>query len=76
VGFDAGKAFHWVCTLDDEGEALLSRRVEATERDIEACREEIAVLGSPGERRVATDLSGEPAALLDECCEDLRPTAP
>ena len=42
----------------------LSRKVEATERDIEACCEEIAAFG-PGERRVATDLVGGPAALLE-----------
>jgi hypothetical protein len=35
VGFDVGKAFHWVCVLDEEGEVILSRRVEATERDLE-----------------------------------------
>ena len=36
VGFDVGKTFHWVCLLNDEGDRLLSRRVEATEADIEA----------------------------------------
>jgi Transposase len=36
VGFDVGEASHWVCVLNDEGERLLSRRVEATEADIEA----------------------------------------
>lgn len=65
VGFDVGKAFHWVCVLNDESEVLLSRRVEATERDIEACCEQIAALGNPGERLVATDLLGGPAALLE-----------
>lgn len=65
VGFDVGKAFHWVCILDDEGEVLLSRRVEAKEWDIEDCCEEIAALGSHGERRVATDLVGGPATLLE-----------
>jgi len=65
VGFDVGKAFHWACVLDDEGEVLFSRRVEANERDIEACCEEIAALGSPGERLVATDLLGGPATLLE-----------
>ena len=63
VGFDVGKAFHWVCILDDEGEVVISRRVEATERDLEDCCEEITALG--GERRVATDLLGGPAALLE-----------
>lgn len=65
VGFDVGKAFHWVCILDDEGEVLLSRRVQAEEWDIEVCCEEIVALGSHGERRVATDLVGGPAALLE-----------
>ena len=36
VGFDVGKAFHWVCVLDGEGEEVLSRRVEASEEDLEA----------------------------------------
>ena len=65
VGFDVGKAFHWVCILGDEGEVLLSRRVQAEEWDIEVCCEEIAALSSHGERRVATDLVGGPATLLE-----------
>ena len=63
VGFDVGKAFHWVCVLDEEGEVVLSRRVEATERDLEACLEEIVVLG--GDRSFGIDLLGGPAALLE-----------
>jgi hypothetical protein len=63
VGFDVGKAFHWVCVLDDNGEVALSRRVEAQEWDLEACCEEIAALG--GERKVGTDLIGGPATLLE-----------
>jgi transposase len=35
VGFDVGNAFHWICVLDQEGEEVLSRRVEATEEDLE-----------------------------------------
>ena len=62
IGFDVGKSFHWVCAMDDDGEIVLSRRVEATEQDIEDCCEEIAALG--GERRVAVDLLGGPATLL------------
>lgn len=65
VGFDVGKAFHWACVMDDEGEVLLSRRVGAQERDIERCCEEIAALGGSDERRVATDLLGGPATLLE-----------
>lgn len=71
VGFDVGKAFHWACVLDDEGEVILSRRVEATERDLEDCCEEIAALG--GERMVATDLLGGPAALLEAILLDRGP---
>lgn len=63
VGFDVGKAFHWVCVLDEEGEVLLSRRVEATERDLEVCLEEIAGLGD--DRTFGIDLLGGPAALLE-----------
>ena len=63
VGFDVGKAFHWVCVMDDEGEILLSRRVEAEEWDVESCCKEIAALS--GERKVAMDLLGGPATLLE-----------
>lgn len=63
VGFDVGKAFHWVCVLDGEGEVVLSRRVEATERDLEVCLEEITGLG--GERTFGIDLLGGPATLLE-----------
>ncbi len=63
VGFDVGKAFHWVCVLDEEGEVVLSRRAESTERDLEACLEEVAALG--GERTFGIDLLGGPAALLE-----------
>jgi transposase len=63
VGFDVGKAFHWACVVDEEGEVVLSRRVEATERDLEDCCEEIADLG--GERMVGIDLLGGPATLLE-----------
>jgi hypothetical protein len=63
VGFDVGKAFHWVCILDGEGEEVLSRRVEASEEDLEAVCSEIAALG--GERTVGIDLIGGPATLLE-----------
>lgn len=63
VGFDAGKASHWACVLDGEGEVLLSRRVENTERGPEACLEEVAGLGD--ERWFAIDLLGGPAAMLE-----------
>jgi transposase len=63
VGFDVGKASHWVCVLDEEGEAVLSRRVKATEQDMEECFSEIESLG--GERTVALDLLGGPATMLE-----------
>jgi transposase len=63
AGFDVGKAFHWVCVLDGEGEEVLSRRVEASEEDLEAACSEIAALG--GERTVGIDLMGGPATLLE-----------
>jgi transposase len=66
VGFDVGKASHWVCVLDEEGERLLSRRVEATETDIHAALSEIEKLcAPPGERMVGLDLPGGPATLLE-----------
>ena len=63
VGFDVGKAFHWLCVLDEEGEEVLSRRVEATEEDLEAVCSEVERLG--GERTVGIDLLGGPATLLE-----------
>ena len=42
---------------------MLSRRVEATEGDLEACLEEIVALG--GDRFFGIDLLGGPAALLE-----------
>jgi transposase len=63
VGFDVGKAFHWLCVLDEEGEEVLSRRVEATEEDLEASCSELERLG--GERTVGIDLLGGPATLLE-----------
>lgn len=63
VGFDVGKAFHWVCVLDEEGEEVLSRRVEATEEDLEAACSQMAALG--GDRAVGIDLMGGPATLLE-----------
>ena len=63
VGFDVGKAFHWLCVLDEEGEEVLSRRVEATEEDLEAALSKIAQLG--GESTFGIDLLGGPATLLE-----------
>jgi hypothetical protein len=56
VGIDVAKAFHWLSVLDDEGNEVLSRRIEATEEDLEALCLEIDQLG--GERRVGIDLLG------------------
>jgi transposase len=63
VGFDVAKAFHWATVVDDEGNEVFSRRVEATEEDLAALCSELARLG--GERRVGIDLVGGPAALLE-----------
>jgi transposase len=65
VGFDVGKASHWVCVLNAEGEQILSRKVEATEADIEAALSEIEKLCNPSERMVGLDLTGGPATLLE-----------
>jgi transposase len=62
VGFDVGKTFHWVSVLDDAGEVVLSRRVEATEQGLEAACSQIAGLSE--ERKVALDTLGGPATLL------------
>ena len=63
VGCDVAKTFHWVSVLDDEGNEVLSRQVEATQEDLEALCLQIDRLG--GERRVGIDLLGGPAALLE-----------
>jgi hypothetical protein len=63
VGFDVGNAFHWVCVLDEGGEQVLSRRVEATEEDLQAACSAFGWLG--GERTVGIDLLGGPATLLE-----------
>jgi transposase len=65
IGFDVGKAFHWVCVLDDEGEEKLSRRVQATEEDLEAACSEIEALGEDRAVAVGIDLMGGPATLLE-----------
>ena len=58
VGFDVGKTFHWLSVLDDAGEVVLSRRVEATEQGLEAACSQIAELSE--ERKVALDVLGGP----------------
>jgi transposase len=66
VGFDVGKGAHWACVLNEEGEMILSRRVEATEEALEAACKEIAALGVADDERVlGIDLTGGPAALLE-----------
>jgi hypothetical protein len=65
VGFDVGKGAHWACVLDEEGEMILSRRVEATEEALEVTCKEIAALGGVDERVLGIDLTGGPAALLE-----------
>jgi hypothetical protein len=64
VGFDVGKRFHWLCVIDREGAILLSKRVEATEEQLEAVCSEIAALGNAEERVIGVDLVGGPATLL------------
>jgi Transposase len=64
LGFDVGKRFHWLCVLDEAGDVLLSRRVAATEEQLEAACSEIAALGDAQERVIGMDLVGGPATLL------------
>jgi transposase len=65
VGVDVGKTAHWVHVLDDEGKEVLSRKVQATEEDIEAAHSEIAVLDGADERAFCVDIVGGPATLLE-----------
>ena len=64
---DVGKSFHRVCVLNEEDSVVLSRRVEPTERDIEACCGKIVSL--IGDRRVAIYPLGGPATLLAEALD-------
>lgn len=65
IGVDVGKTAHWVHVLDDEGRGILSRKVPATEEDIEAAYSEIAGLGGAKERVFCIDICGGPATLLE-----------
>lgn len=49
VGFDVGKRFHWLCVLNGDGAVLFSRRVDATEEQLEAACSKIAALGAVAE---------------------------
>ena len=76
IGFDVGKAFHWICVLDGEGKVILSRRVDATEEQLEDALSEIAAFGTTEERMVGIDIVGGPATLLEVLllakCEQVR----
>jgi hypothetical protein len=65
IGFDVGKKFHWLCVLGEEGEVLLSRRLDATQEQLEAACSEITALGDVEERVIGIDLVGGPATLLE-----------
>lgn len=65
IGFDVGKKFHWLCVLDGEGAVLFSKRVEATEEQLEATCSEISALCDAEERVIGIDLLGGPATLLE-----------
>lgn len=45
VGIDIGKEFHWAVARNDEGEELLSRRVENEEGDIRLLLQEVNRFG-------------------------------
>jgi transposase len=64
IGFDVGKVAHWVVVVDDEGGVVLSRKVEATEADLENALSEIAAFGDPTDRAVGIDIVGGPATML------------
>lgn len=65
IGIDVAKEFHWMVVLDEEGSVVLSRRVEATEADLEDALLEIAAFGDPGDRAVGIDIVGGPATTLE-----------
>ena len=61
AGIDVGKEFHWVVALGEQGEELLSRRVENTQEDLLAVMAEVAALAE--HVRWALDMTFGPAAL-------------
>lgn len=66
IGFDVGKEAHWVVVLDDdEGDVVLSRRVEASEADLEAALSDVAAFGDTNERVSGIDIVSGPATMLE-----------
>lgn len=65
IGIDVGKNSHWAHVLDDEGEEVLSCKVQATEQDIEALYSEVLRLGDAEERFFCLDIVGGPATLVE-----------
>jgi transposase len=61
VGVDAGKDFHWATGIDEEGQVVLSRRVENEESDVIRLIEEARRLGT--DVTWAVDIPGGVAAL-------------
>jgi len=61
AGVDVGKEFHWVVAIGEQGEELLSRRVENTQEDLLAVMAEVAALAE--HVRWALDMTFGPAAL-------------
>lgn len=61
AGIDVGKEFHWVVALGEQGEELLSRRVENTQEDLLSVIAELGDLAS--HVRWALDMTFGPAAL-------------
>lgn len=61
VGIDAGKDFHWASGIDEEGQVVVSRRVENEESDVIRLIDEARRLGT--ELTWAVDIPGGVAAL-------------
>jgi transposase len=61
IGIDVGKEFHWAVAVDENGQTLLSRRVDNDEVAILALIDEIRATGQ--ELTWATDMPGGPATL-------------
>lgn len=62
AGIDVGKEFHWAVVLGEQGEELLSQRVENTEEDLQALVAEVDALAT--QVRWALDMTFGPAVLL------------
>lgn len=64
IGIDAGKTAHHCVVIDNEGQRLLSRRINNDENVIKELIDDVTRLADGGKAVWATDLNSGGAALL------------